>query len=67
MRAMLGIKLIDRKNTKELMQILGITVLIERTLRAAAVRWCGHVLRREEDDILKEAMGFEVIEKRKKR
>ena len=36
-------KLIDRKNTKELMQMLGVAVPIERMVRAAAVRWYGQV------------------------
>ena len=49
-RAMCGVKLIDQKNTKELIQMLGVTVSM---LRAAAVRWYGHVLRREDGIILK--------------
>ena len=35
-------------------------------VRAAAVRWYGLVLRREENNILKEALNFEVTERRKR-
>ena len=48
------------------MQMLGITVSIEIRVRAAAVRWYGHTLRREEDNILKEALNFKVIGRRKR-
>ena len=56
-RAKCGVKLKDQKNTKELMLMLGITVLFERMVRAVAVRWYGHILQREEGNILKEALG----------
>ena len=48
------------------MPMLGVTVPVERMVRAAAIRWYGHVLRRDEGDILKEALNFEVIGKRKR-
>ena len=66
-KAMWEVTLFNRKNTNELMQMFGITVLIERMVRAAAVRWYGQVLRREKDNILKEASTFEVIGRRKER
>ena len=48
------------------MQMLDINALIERMVRPAVVRWYGHVLRRKEDNILKEALNFEMEgEKRK--
>ena len=34
--------------------------------RAAAMRWYGHVLRREESNILKEALNIELEEKKGK-
>ena len=37
-RAMFAVNLIDQKSTKEVMQMLGITVHIERMIRATAVR-----------------------------
>ena len=43
---------------------MGITVPIERIIRTVAVRWYAHVLQREEN-ILKEALNFEVTGGRK--
>ena len=55
------------KNTRESMQMLGITVAIERMTRAAAVRWYGHVLEREKGNILKETWNFGItVEKKRK-
>jgi len=46
LRAMCGVKLMDRKSTKDLMNMLGLTASIEMT--ANALRWFGHILRTEE-------------------
>ena len=48
---MCGVKLIDERNTKKLMQTLGVVVLIKRMVRVAAVRWYGDILQREEGNI----------------
>ena len=59
---------VDR--SKELMQMLGVSVPTERVVRAAAVRWYGHVLQKKEDNnVLKETLNFKVIGigRRKKR
>jgi len=66
MRLMCGTKLNDKKNTKELMQLLGINESIEMLANARALQWYGHVLRREEDNILRKALDFEVDSQRKK-
>ena len=50
----------DRKNTKELMTMLGLTVPIEMVVKANAVRWYGHALRREQNNALRRALHFEV-------
>ena len=42
-----------------------LNVFIERIVKAAAVKWDGHVLQREEGDILKEALNFEATGKKK--
>jgi len=65
LRAMCGVKLMDRKNTKDLMNMLGLTASIEMTAKANVLRWFGHVLRTE-NSALKAAMDFEVLEKRKR-
>ena len=54
------------KSTRELMQMLGITAPNQIMARAAAVRCYGHVLQREEGNILKETLNFEVTGRRKK-
>ena len=61
---MCGVKLIDRKSTKELMQILRAIASIKKMLKAAAVRWNRHFLRQKEGSIMKEALTFEVIGKK---
>ena len=47
-RALSGVKLIDRNNTKELMRMLDVAVPIERLVRATTLRWYEHVMQREE-------------------
>ena len=64
-RAMHAVKPIDRKNRKELMLMLGVTVPIERMVRVAIVRWNRHVLQREKGNVLKEAVNFEATGRRK--
>jgi len=67
LRAMCGVKLMDRKSTKDLMNMLGLTALIEMTTKVNALRWFGHVLRTEENSALKVALYLEVLGKRKRR
>ena len=40
-------------------------VLLEEMVRAAAVTWYGHILRREKSNILKGALNFKVTGRRK--
>ena len=46
-------KLIYRKNAKELMRMLVVTVPIERMVRAAAVKWNSNILKEQNYCILK--------------
>ena len=55
----------DRRSSKSLMEMLGLED-IEVVARASAVRWYGHVLRREEGNILRNALDFEVVGRRKR-
>ena len=48
------------------MQMLCITVSIKRMVKMRAVRWHGHALQREKDNILKKALNFDVTGRRKK-
>ena len=52
-RAMCGQKVVDRKTTEEQMDILGLKETIDRLATANGVKWYGHVLRRDEDSVLK--------------
>ena len=39
----------DRKNMKELMEMLGLMETLDRVAKANGVRWYGHVIRRDDD------------------
>ena len=47
-RAMCGVKLLDRRNCEELMDNLGIKESFDRMAKASSLRWCSHVLRKED-------------------
>ena len=47
------------------MEMLGLNA-IEKVAKANGVRWYGHVLRREEGNILKKALDFEIDGHRKR-
>ena len=65
-RSMCGVKLEDRKNMEELMEMLGLKETSNRMVKANGVRCYGHVIRRDDDNILKKAMTMEVNGKRKR-
>ena len=65
-RSMCGVKLVDRKNTEELMKMLGWKETLDRMAKANGVRWYGHMIRRDDDNILKKAMMLEMNGKRKR-
>ena len=51
-RAMCGAKLLDKRNTVELMDMLGLKEAADKLVRTNGVRWYGHVLRWPEEDVL---------------
>ena len=53
--------LIERKNCEELMDFLGLVETLDRQARTSDVRWYGHTLRRDNDDVFRRALDFEVI------
>ena len=65
-RAMCGQKVVDRKTTEEQMDMLGLKETIDRLATANGVRWYGHVLRRDDDSVLRVALNLEVSGKRKR-
>ena len=62
---MCGVKLVDKRNIVELMDMLGLKEAADKLARANGVRWYGHVLRRPEEDVLMMAMVHEVDGKHK--
>ena len=66
MRAMCDQKVVDRKTTEEQRDMLGLKEIIDRLATANGVRWYGHVLRRDDDSVLRVALNLEVSGKRKR-
>ena len=59
-------KVVDKKTTEEQMDKLGLKETIDRLATANGVRWYGHVLRRDDDSVLRAALSFEVSGERKR-
>ena len=55
-RAMCGQKVVDRKKTEEQMDILEFRETIDWLATANGVRWYRHVLRRDDDSVLRVAL-----------
>ena len=64
-RVICNVKLVDKRNTEKLMNMLRLKEAADKLARANGVRWYGHVLRRLEEDVLLKAMDHEVDGKRK--
>ena len=65
-RAMCGVKLVDKRNLMELIDILRLKEAADKPARANGVRCYGHVLRRPEEDVLMKAMVHKMDKKRKR-
>ena len=65
-RAMCGQKVVDRKTTEKQMDMLGLKETIDWLATANGVGWYGHVLRRDDDSVLRVALNLEVSGKRKR-
>ena len=59
-RAMFGVKLLDRRNSEQLMDMLGVEESLDRMAKANSMRWYGHVLRKEDEIVMVKALKFEV-------
>ena len=64
-RAMCGAKLVEKKRTEHLMEMLGLRETAVQMTKANGVRWYAHVLRRDAGHVLRKALEFEVRGKRK--
>ena len=60
MRTMCSIKLVDKKNTEDLMDMLGLKEVADKLAKVNGMRWYCQVLRQPEEDILIKAMVHEV-------
>ena len=65
-RAMCGAKLMEKKRTENLMEMLGLKETVVQMAKANGVRWYGDVLRRDDGYVLRIALEFEVMGKRKR-
>ena len=65
-RAMCGVKLMEKKRTEDLMEMLILKKTVVQMARANGFRWYGHVLRRDDGHVLRKVLGFEVEGKRKR-
>ena len=61
---MCGVKLLDQRNSKELMDMLGIKESLDRMAKASSMGWYGHVLRKEDENVIVKALKFEVSGRR---
>ena len=55
-----------QKTTEEQMDMLGLRETIDRLATANGVRWYGHVLRRDDNSVLRVALDFEASGKIKR-
>ena len=58
MRAMCNQKVVDRKTTEEQMDMLGLRETTDHLATANGVRWYGHVLRRDDNSVLRVALDL---------
>ena len=65
-RAMCGAKLMKKKRTEDLMEMLGLKETVVQMAKANRVRWYGYVLRRDDWHVLRKALKFEVKGKRRR-
>ena len=65
-RAICGVKLMEKKRTKDLMEMLGLKETAVQMAKANEVRWYGHVLTMDDGLVLRKALEFKVRGKRKR-
>ena len=65
-RAMHGAKLMERKKTEDLMDMLGLKKTVVQMAKANGMRWYWHVSRWDDGHVLGEQFEFEVKGKRKR-
>ena len=63
MGAMCGVKIIEKRRSQKI-SLLGLKDTLDGQARASGVQWYGHVLIRDNGDVLRRALNFEVAERR---
>ena len=63
-REMCGVQMMDKQNTEELMDILGLNEMLNKLSKENEVRWYRQMLRREDGNVLEEVLQCEVANKR---
>ena len=58
-------KLMEKKSTEDLLEMLGLKQTVVQMAKASGVRWYRHVLRKDDGHVLRKALEFEVKGKRK--
>ena len=61
---MCGVEIIEKRNSQELMSLLGLKNTFDGLARAIGVRRYEHVLRWDNGDVLRRALDFEVAGRR---
>ena len=56
MKVMCGRKVVDRKTTEKAIDMLGLNETADELATANGVGWYGHVLRRDDDSVLRVAL-----------
>ena len=59
-RNICGVKLVDKKSTKEIMQMQDLNETIDQLVKANSARWYGHVLRKDKNYYLRRTLDFKV-------
>ena len=63
-RAMCRVKLIDKRKSQELTSLLGLKYTLNELFWASGLRWYGHVLGRDNGEMLTRVRNFEVTRKK---
>ena len=59
-RLMCGVKSVDRKNNEHLMEMLGLEETLDKMAKVNGILWYGHMVRRDDDNVLKKSLMLEV-------
>ena len=65
-KAVCGAKLIEKKRTEDLMEMLGLKETAVQMAKVNEVRWYGHVLSRDDGHALRKALEFDVRGEKKR-